>query len=171
MRRDLLPRNATAAEKALSAALDRLPELSPGAQAIRGFKFNPVPAFVPFLIVEYGLGEIEDFFYAGDWRRILAEGIVWQRLRGTPAAMHRGLSWIGSDGRIEENPVDRFKWWWFQLHLPGEVSNANFVSPMIAIARASKPLRSEFARVTAGLDVRGFRLNASRLNGGGFLNS
>ena len=85
--------------------------------------------------------------------------------------MHCGLSWIDADGTVEENPVDRFKRWWFQLHLPGEAANTNFVSPMIAIARASKPLRSEFARVTAGFDVRGFRLDARRLNGGGFLNS
>ena len=32
-------------------------------------------------------------------------------------------------------------------------------------------MRSEFARVTAGFDVRGFRLDARRLNGGGMLNS
>ena len=85
--------------------------------------------------------------------------------------MHRGLSWIDTDGTIEENPVDRFKRWWFQLHLPGEAANTTFVSPMIAITRASKPMRSEFARVTAGFDVRGFRLDARRLNGGGLLNS
>jgi P2-related tail formation protein len=169
MRSHLLPRNATPVERAVSETIDRLPELSVGADDIRGFKYNPSDLVVPHLLVEYGLGEIEDFL--DDQRDLLREGVVWQRLRGTPAALHRALLWNDSDGTLEENPITRFKWWWFQVHLPDERHSSAFVSAMIALANASKPLRSEFARVTAGFDVRGFTLNEKRMNGGGMLNS
>jgi P2-related tail formation protein len=162
IRRHLQPNNSTAYERALSETMDRSPELSPAIAALRGFKFRPPDHIVPYLVVEYALTEIED--YLPDLRTVLAEGILWQRLRGTPAALHRALGWIGHDGTLEESPPTRVKWWWFQVHLPFEVRSSEFERPMTALVKASKPLRSEFARITAGYDVRGLRLNAGRLN-------
>lgn len=161
-RTHLLPPSSSALEKAVSEATDRTDDLSPGIAALHGFKFDPIQIIVPYLIVEYGLGEIEEFIV--DPSRVLREGIGWQRLRGTPAALHMALGWVGSDGLLEENPPTRFKWWWFQIHLVDEQRSPAFIKPMIALAQASKPLRSEFARVTAGYDVRAFQLNGSRLN-------
>jgi len=158
----------TSLERVLSESLDNLPVLLPGADALRGFKFNPPDSVVPYLIAEYGLNEIAD--YLPDLRTVLQEGIIWQRLIGTPAALHRALRWINHDGDIEEFPATRRKWWWFQVHLPFEVRNTNFVKPMTQLVKASKPLRSEFARVTSGWDVRAFQLNKHRLNGDAFLN-
>lgn len=167
--RHLLPNNATPFERSMSEAMNPTAELSPAIVTLRGFKFDPPDAIVPYLIREYGLTEIED--YLPDLRTVLAEGIIWQRLRGTPAALHRALGWIGHDGVIEENAPTRFKWWWFQVHLPDPRRSSAFVTPMIGLTRASKPLRSEFARVTAGYDKRGFILDTHKLNGGALLNS
>lgn len=165
----LLPSNATALETAISESMDRTPEIGPGVVALRGFKYNPPDRIVPFLVVEYGLQEIADFI--PDLRLLLAEGIAWQRIVGTPAAIHKSLRWINYDGDIEEFPAKAQKWWWFQIHLPFEVRNSNFVRPMTTLVKASKPLRSEFARVTAGHDVRAFRLNKHRLNGSAGINN
>jgi hypothetical protein len=165
----LLPASSTALERAVSETADRMPELSVGVEDLHGFKFDPTPVLVPYLILEYGLGEIEG--YVGDAELALREGITWQRLRGTPAALHRALKWVDADGVLEENPAYRFKWWWFQVHLPDPRPDSKWVTPMIGVAKASKPLRSEFARVTAGYDKRGFILNGSRYNGGALLNS
>lgn len=165
----LLPNGASKLERDISSVLDRTPELAPGIESIRGFKYNPTDSILPYLIIEYGLSEIDG--YLPDLRAALAEGIVWQRLRGTTGALHRALRWNDSDGTIEENPVTRVKWWWFQVHLPEEKRSSAFARPMTALANASKPLRSEFARVTSGYDRRGFNLNGHRLNGGGLLNS
>ncbi|WP_258045403.1 phage tail protein [Mesorhizobium sp. NBSH29] len=159
-RTHLLPLNATPIDRAVSEAIDRSPELAMGADHVRGFKFNPSPAVIPHLIVEYGLAEIEDFVT----EEILRAGVAWQRIRGTPASIHMALRWINSDGVIEENPVTRFKWWWFQVHMPDARRSSSFVTPMITLGKASKPLRSEFARITAGYDIRALRLNAGRLN-------
>lgn len=158
----------TSLERVLSESLDKLPQLLEGVAALRGFKFNPPDSVVPYLVAEYGLNEIADFL--PDLRTALQEGIVWQRLIGTPAALHRALRWINHDGDIEEFPATKRKWWWFQVHLPFEVRNTNFVRPMTQLVKASKPLRSEFARVTSGWDVRAFQLNKHRLNCDAFLN-
>lgn len=152
----------------MSESLDRRPELMPAIEALHAFKFNPPDQIIPYLIAEYGLTEIEDFIR--DPREILHQGIIWQRLIGTPAAIHSALRWINHDGDIEEFPAKKRKWWWFQVHLPFEVRNTDFVRPMTQLVKASKPLRSEFARVTSGWDVRAFILNKHRLNGDAFLN-
>lgn len=163
----LLPGNATMLETAFSEALDRTPELSPGVVELRGFKFHPIDAIVPYLVAEYGLSNIEDF--VKDPRQLISEGLVWQHLIGTAAAIHRALRWIQHDGDIEEAPFDDAKWWQFQIHLPFEVRNTAFVRPMAALVRASKPLRSDFVRVTSGWDVRAFRLDTHQLDGGAYL--
>ncbi|MEE9923970.1 MAG: phage tail protein [Brucella anthropi] len=168
-RKALLPSNATALEKALSEAADRAPELSPGIVTLRGFKFDPNDRVIPYLVAEYGLTEIAG--YLPNLRDVLREGIQWQRLIGTPAAIHKALQWISHDGDIEEFPAKARKWWWFQVHLPFEVPDASVVVPITHLVKASKPLRSEFARVTAGWDVRAFRLNTHRLNGSAGLNN
>lgn len=165
----LLPRNATALEKALVQVSDRTQELSPGIVELRGFKHEPIDRIVPYLVIEYGLSEIAE--YLPDLRTVISDGIKWQRLIGTPAAIHMALGWINHDGDIEEFPAKASKWWWFQIHLPFEVRNTDFVRPVTHLVKASKPLRSEFARLTAGHDVRAFRLNKHRLNGDAGLNN
>lgn len=165
----LLPSNATALETAISESMDRTPEIGPGVVALRGFKHNPSDEIVPYLVAEYGLQEIADFI--PDLRLLLSRGIAWQRIVGTPAALHQALRWINHDGDIEEFPATARKWWWFQIHLPFEPSNTQFLRPMTRLVMSSKPLRSEFARMTAGWDVRAFRLNEHRLNGDAGLNT
>lgn len=165
----LLPSNATVLEKTLSEALDRTPELSPGIVELRGFKFHPIDRVVPYLVSEYGLSEVAE--YLPNLRDVIREGIQWQRIIGTPAAIHKSLRWINHDGDIEEFPATARKWWWFQIHLPFEPSNTQFLRPMTRLVVSSKPLRSEFARMTAGWDVRAFRLNEHRLNGDAGLNT
>ncbi|WP_235924381.1 phage tail protein [Brucella anthropi] len=156
-------------ERVLSESLDKLPILMPGVESLRGFKFNPPDPIIPYLIAEYGLNEIAD--YLPDLRAVLREGVAWQRLIGTPAAIHKALRWINHDGDIEEFPATACKWWWFQVHLPFEPTTTQFLLPTTRLVQSSKPLRSEFARLTAGWDVRAFRLNEHRLNGGAGLNT
>lgn len=163
----LLPSNATALETAISESMDRTPEIGPGVVALRGFKYNPSDEIVPYLVAEYGLQEIADFI--PDLRLLLSRGVAWQRIIGTPSAVHTALRWINHDGDIEESSFDDAKWWQFQIHLPFEVRNTGFVKPMTRLVTASKPLRSDFIRVTAGWDVRAFRLDTHQLDGGAYL--
>lgn len=171
MQQDLLPPNATDLEREVSTTLDRLDVLAPAVEELAGFKVEaPVlDLILPYLVAEYGLSDVS--LYVDNLRQVISEGIVFQRQRGTLAAIHQALQWIGFDGTIEEQPPARVKWWWFQLHLPNEVRSSAFERPVVGVTAAAKPLRSELARVTAGYDKRGFRLNMHRLNGGALLNS
>ena len=80
----LLPPNATALERSLSLSTDLLTRLGGETEPLKGFKTDPSDSLLPWLIWEYGLGELLP--YLPDPRRAIAEGIRWQRLRGTPAA-------------------------------------------------------------------------------------
>ncbi|MDD3676886.1 phage tail protein [Thauera propionica] len=157
---DLLPPNATALERSLSVSTDLLARLAGGAEALAGFKTAPADSLLPWLIWEYGLGELLP--YLPDPRRAIAEGILWQRLRGTPAALTTALSWIGATATVEqETPGIHFAEFQFD---PGQVlDDDGQIANMIAIARLSAPARSRLSRIYHGWDLRRLVLDESRL--------
>jgi len=73
----LLPPNASRLERALSLTTDPLTHLGPASDALIDFKTNPADSLLPWLIWEYGLGELLP--YLPEPRRAIAEGIRWQR--------------------------------------------------------------------------------------------
>ena len=103
----LLPLGATTFERSMEAAtaLDaRAPAIRPNARA----KLDGFDPFVPWLIWEYGLGDILP--YLSEPQRALREGIRWQRLRGTPEALRLAFSWRDLDGVqvFQEEPGQHF---------------------------------------------------------------
>ena len=156
----LLPANATPLEQALSLATDPLSPLALPADAIRQFKTAPTDPLLPWLIWEYGLGELLP--YLPEPRRAIAEGILWQRLRGTPAALSTALSWIGMRATVEQEPPG-VHFAEFQLD-PGQVQGSDTaIANLIAIARLSAPARSRLSRLYHGHDLRRVVLDESRL--------
>lgn len=156
----LLPANATPLEQALSLATDSLSRLALPTDAIRQFKTDPSDPLLPWLIWEYGLGELLP--YLPEPRRAIAEGILWQRLRGTPAALATALSWIGMRATVEQEPPG-VHFAEFQLD-PGQVLDSDTaIANLIAIARLSAPVRSRLSRIYHGHDLRRVVLDESRL--------
>ena len=156
----LLPPNATALERSLSLSTDLLTRLGGETEALAGFKTDPSDSLLPWLIWEYGLGELLP--YLPDPRRAIAEGILWQRLRGTPAALTTALSWIGATATVEqETPGIHFAEFQFD---PGRVLDDDaLIANLIAIARLSAPARSRLSRIYHGWDLRRLVLDESRL--------
>lgn len=156
----LLPANATPLEQTLSLATDPLSRLALPADAIRQFKSDPSDPLLPWLIWEYGLGELLP--YLPEPRQAIAEGILWQRLRGTPAALATALSWIGMRATVEQEPPG-VHFAEFQLD-PGQVLDSDTaIANLIAIARLSAPARSRLSRLYHGHDLRRVVLDESRL--------
>jgi len=156
----LLPANATPLEQALSLASDPLPRLALDADALRRYKTEPTDALLPWLIWEYGLGELLP--YLPEPRRAIAEGLRWQRLRGTPAALTTALPWIGMSATLEQEPPG-VHFASFQLD-PGRVLDDDAeIARLIAIARLSAPARSRLSRIFHGYDLRRMVLAHSRL--------
>lgn len=156
----LLPPNATALERSLSLSTDLLTRLGHQTEALAGFKTDPSDSLLPWLIWEYGLGELLP--YLPDPRRAIAEGIRWQRLRGTPAALTTALSWIGATATVEqETPGIHFAEFQFD---PGQVLDDDaLIANLIVIARLSAPARSRLSRIYHGWDLRRLVLDESRL--------
>lgn len=161
----LLPGNRTVIEEALAVSTDPAPGLLVNIEALRGFRYQrPLIASVaPWLVQEYGLGPISQFFDTVE--ALIDEGRPWQRLRGTPAAIATALGWIGYGAiSLEDQLQRRRRWHLYQIgmgKLPGAaelttLNNAEY------LAGLSDPARSEFFRGWHGYDVRGLTWGNSR---------
>jgi len=151
---DLLPPRSTELETAFADAADLFAHTYEAISGMRGIKIvNPPPSFLPFLVYEYGLGELTP--YVPNLYDLINEGIRWQRVRGTPAAVAKALEFVGYAAEIEEFPTRRRHWNWFMLALD-RVRDAE--EPDLAriegITGLSVAVRSVFWRGFRGYDVR-----------------
>lgn len=153
-RYDLLPPNATQLERDFSRAISTLQRAGQPVPIIRTAKRSDIPdSVVPWLIYEYGLGEILPYL-GNDQRRALAEGVLWQRIRGTPDSVRIALGWIGVTGLIEESEGGTSRWAEYQLGLAAATSGEAVIDQVMAIARISSPVRSRLQRIYAVYDFR-----------------
>lgn len=160
----LLPSSATKFERDLSESTDALPRVGPAAELIRSAKRDNIPdSVVPWLIVEYGLGELLP--YLSDPRTAIATGVLWQRLRGTPESFKIALGWIGNDGQIEESEASTIRWSQFQLGLAQAPVDLSQTDSIVEIGRLSSPVRSSLFRIYGGwYDGRRFTLDDHKLS-------
>jgi P2-related tail formation protein len=168
-RYDLLPPNATQLERDFSRATSSLVRAGRPVPIIRTAKRLDIPdSVVPWLIYEYGLGELLPFLE--DERRALAEGILWQRIRGTPQALTIGLSWLNLTGWVDEPEAGTFRWSEFMVGLAEPTQGFDALQRLVGLARISAPVRSRLQRVySVQYDLRRFVLDDSLLSEGGML--
>lgn len=161
----LLPPNATPFMRAMEGA----PAFGSTFAAIEtmvGAKFDPPDSWLPYLLYEYGLGELLP--YLDDPRRAIREGVLWQRARGTPAALKTAFGWRGfGSATIEESAPGR-RFYEFQVD-PGKIAIGGENADLVGLAALSAPVRSRLVRLYHGLDRREFRLSESRLSHGDLL--
>lgn len=146
-RQHLLPSNSTPFEHAVSEALDRVPELGPGIDALHAFKLRaPIPESVlPWLIVEYGLGPITP--YMPDLATAIDYGIRWHRVKGTPQGIREALTWLGyAYDSLGEAPTRRRRWHLFDLELDRIWDDEADLADIETVVRLSEPVRSPFWR-------------------------
>jgi hypothetical protein len=163
----LLPDGSGLFERAFEQSWEqRWPALDLGADAIRGAKFNPPPSYLPFLVYEYGLGELTPYVPNLYTLVVGREGVNWQRVRGTPAAVYKGLGWLGYTATLEDAWHGRAYWNSTQLRFPA-LPNQDFpdLEQIEGVTRLSLPKRSQLRRGVHQYDVGPAIGNASRLNG------
>ena len=157
----LLPGNATVFERALVDAGDPDASLAPRFEDVRhGQRVTPA-AFLPFVVWQYGLGELIPYVPA--LNQLIEEGIRWQRVRGTPRAIEMGLGWLGHTGEIEEAEPRRRRWNRFMLEL-GALPSADLpdLQRIAGVVQLSPPARSRFSRGFRIHDVRAAETGYSR---------
>lgn len=149
----LLPGNASPLALTLSDVDDDFANLIDPFNSILGANNLPPAAFLPFLIWEYGLGELSP--YLPNLNDLISQGIHWQRIRGTPASIYLGLSWLGYGGVVENVPTRRTRWNQFWLELSRVRDNdLPDLARIAGIVQLSPPERSIFARGFRTYDVR-----------------
>jgi hypothetical protein len=159
----LLPNSSTKFERALSETIDPTPRVSGAINSLHSIKFPPPPSLLPFLVYEYGLGELTP--YVPNLYELINEGVKWTRVRGTPDAVERALAWLGYQAAIEEAPIRRARWNLFQLALNRIRDDENDLDPIEGVANLSTPLRSVMWRGFSGYDVRALEYSRSRWSG------
>lgn len=148
----LLPSNATPLELALAEVNDPFAGLGDSFNSISAADYAPPPDFLPFLVWQYGLGELSP--YVPNLFNLIRDGLRWQRVRGTPAALALGLGFVGYSGALEEEPTRRLRWNRFQIALDRIRDSETDLDRINGIADLSPPVRSQFFRGFAGYDVR-----------------
>ncbi|TIS37503.1 phage tail protein [Mesorhizobium sp.] len=164
MAEHLLPGNATALERSVSEALDRIGYFGPTIDAGRGVKYRPVlPSdFAPWVVAEYGLGPISAYF--NDANMLIAVGVPWQRLRGTPLAVAVALSWLNyTNIDIDDAHPARRMWNRYSIGT-GRVPAAELPILLDAeyLAGLSDPARSVLFRGWHGYDLRALEWSEGR---------
>lgn len=168
-RYDLLPPNATQLERDFSRATSSLVRTGPPVPIIRTAKRTNIPdSVVPWLIYEYGLGEILPYL-GNNQRRAIAEGVLWQRIRGTPEAVRIALNWINVVGTIDESEGGSYRWAEYQLGLSAGTTGDQIIDDIVGVTSISSPARSRLQRIYAVYDFRRFVLDDSLLSDGGML--
>lgn len=160
----ILPPNATPWERLHHEVNDQLAGLTPAYDQIEFLRESPPPQIMPFLIWQLGLGELTP--YLPQLYTLVSEGVRWQRVRGTPAALRRGLSWIEHDFLTLEEEIarichcsgmarSRLRWSRVQIELD-RVRDADRpdLERIAGIGQLSLPARSYFSRVYRGYDIR-----------------
>ena len=160
----LMPENATPYEIALSKAIEPTALVESGINGMRRVKYvSPRPNMLPFLVWEYGLGELTP--YVPNLYQLIDQGVRWQRLRGTVSAVAIGLAWIGYTATIEEEWTGRTWWNSFQLRFPQlPASDYPDLERIEGITRLSVPLRSQLRRGVHFFDVDAVQLDHTRLD-------
>ncbi|UNE53642.1 phage tail protein [Bartonella machadoae] len=158
----LLPNNATEFERRLADACDFHQDVDGAVLGISRSKLiTRPPRFLPWLIEEYGLGELTP--YVPNLYDLIDQGLQWQRLRGSLAAIDRGLEWLQITARL--TPAWSGRAWWnsFQLYFD-QLPEQSALEAIEAITELSKSLRSDFRRGVNGYDVQAMEGNMSRLD-------
>ncbi|WP_421424139.1 phage tail protein [Agrobacterium rosae] len=153
MTNSLLPASSDLFEKALEASLaDRWPFFGEAVAAINYDKLSPPSSFLPFVIWEFGLGELTP--YVPNLYDLLQEGIQWQRVRGTFLAVQRGLAWIGYTATVEQAWHGRTWWNSYQLRFDRLPDNDDpDLERIEGITTLSVPKRSQLRRGVFQYDI------------------
>ncbi|HEV7293101.1 MAG TPA: phage tail protein [Devosia sp.] len=165
MTSSLLPQNATPWERAVADAMVPAGAVQSAIGAMRRVKYvSPRPSMLPFLVWEYGLGELTP--YVPNLYTLIDEGVRWQRLRGTVSAIAIGLAWIGYTAELEEAWTGRRFWNSFQLRFP-ELPPRDLpdLERIEGITGLSVPKRSILRRGVHQYDVGPLEGDHSRLDG------
>ncbi len=152
----ILPPNASALTRHLEQNNSFDSELVSAVAGIATLKTAPDDNLLHWLVWEYGLEEILP--YSRDLRKVINDGLIWQRIRGTPESLTTALSWIDINNAVIESEPPGRHFHEYQLatkQIPGDTNIARIIN----LADLSAPARSKLSRLYHGYDIRKLSLS------------
>lgn len=158
---NILPPASTPFERAFVQASDVFARLSPFISGFARAKYtDPAPDMLPWLVDEYGLGELTP--YVPNIYDLIRDGVSWQRIRGTHASVAKALGWLGYSCWVEEAPARRRWWNRAQLALDRVRDNEDDLDKLEGVSHLSVPARTDIWRGYHGFDIRPQEFSRSR---------
>jgi P2-related tail formation protein len=156
MSKSLLPPNSSRFERDLENAT----KFTVDTSVLKGFKFKDNQSILGYLIWEYNLNEVLN--YLSNNEKIIENGLVFQRTKGTKFAIKIAAKWVDLEDIFiyEEEPSSHF--YEFQIGIKDRQCDFDieFLKNVINLA---KPVRSRLSRVyNDTYDVRFFKLDGSQ---------
>jgi len=138
--------------------INKMPtEIDDAIGQLHTLKSEPSNNLLHWLVWEYGLEAILP--YSHDLKKVLKDGLSWQRIRGTPQSLNLALGWINLNNvNIEAEPPGRH-FYEYQLET-GKIPGDKDVSRILNLAKLSAPTRSKLSRLYHNYDIR--KLNLSQ---------
>jgi hypothetical protein len=168
----LLPPSSTALERDVlrQEAFDQV--LDPAVPRIKSPKRGEgiLPQWLPWLVIEYGLAELQEFI--PDLAELIDLGRDFQEIRGTPAGVEFMAELAGfhaAETYQKDYPCLHFPE--FELHLASVPNDPSGLCWLVKAVNLAKPLRSRFRRVFSGYDRRPLVLDKHRFDSGVLLDS
>ena len=156
----LLPPNASRLQRDVLTANQVDDAINAGIDTLATLKHLPPDTFLDWLIWEYGLEEISP--YLMDKRQAITNGLLWQRIRGTPESLRVGLSWIDFDSATLEEFGPGVNSHRFMLE-SGRIPQSAEILDIIGISSLSAPVANRLWRVWHDYDIRALKLSQHRL--------
>lgn len=169
MSADVLPGSAGPFTRAITYSWDTSRRYAPwiGSVQTLGLTVEAPEDWVPWLIYDLGLEDVIP--YVRDFRRVLAEGPLWQARRGTPAGISIGIGWVDSEGVVAA-PDGRHNWWEFQVAFTQPVEDLAQLRQLYGIINLSKAAEDELFRMySPEYDHRPVRMDQQRFDEGGWM--
>lgn len=156
----LLPYNASKLERDVEASTRHEDRLAEPIDAILEFRSDPPASAEQWLVWEYGLQALLPFLPTP--RDVIEQGLVWQRMRGTPASLLMALGWLElGTPAIEEELPNTLHWAEFMIDPGAVIDERQTLVDTVMLSNVSKPLRSRLSRIFHGYDIRRFVLDHS----------
>ncbi|MEJ6474123.1 phage tail protein [Pseudoalteromonas piscicida] len=154
----LLPPNHTLLQRRLQQSVAVSDDIHSGISRLSGFKADPRDNLLMWLVWEYGLEAILP--YSQDLRETIKEGLVWQRLRGTPKSLDIALNWLNFDEAELEVDKPGRHFYRYQL-ASGKIPGNKALKDIHQLLGLSAPVRAKLSRIYHGYDVRELKLSQS----------
>ena len=157
----LLPSSSTKLERDLLSITPFDAPLHGFAPKITSAKLTDLPdSWLPWLVTEYGLGELAEFF--DDPRELIEQGLLLRTLRGTAAGAELAMGWLGfPDAQVWEQPERGLHFAEWEIDLGAVPRDLELLCKIARLGKIVQPSRARLRRVFSGYNIRQFILDES----------